>query len=131
MKSNLPSDVLSVDKVAKNPLAFKGIVKIRGVVSKVFSKRGAFILIDTDEYKGCGLDCDDQPEQSIPVKVTKEKYKGKLPKLKDTVIVTGRILPQGKGYRFIIKDVKRGKEILIKKKTSKSIRSRFYGQNKI
>lgn len=102
----LPADlkVVGVDAVAKDPKWHAGKVAVAGVVSKVFAERGAFNLIDTAEFAACGTTtC---AEYTVPVLVPKDEFRGELPREKQTVLAVGEVRPNGKGYSFVIQEVR-------------------------
>lgn len=105
--------VVGVDAVAKDAKAHVGKVAIEGIVSKVFSERGAFTLIDLSEFSACGVtSC---AENSVPVMVPKNEFQGDLPKERDTVLVLGDLDVQGKGYRFLVQEVRTKDKTLLKR----------------
>src|SRR5512139_4327691 len=75
---------LSVDELAANPAAHSGRVSVVGVVGTVNPGKG-FVLVDTREFKNCGLSCLTEPgTNKIPFVWT-----GATPQVKQTVQVDG------------------------------------------
>ncbi|UCF84084.1 MAG: hypothetical protein JSV50_00125 [Desulfobacteraceae bacterium] len=94
------SQVLDVNSVAPDPSAYKGTIKIRGVVSKVFPSDSLFILIDRREYKTCGV-------VTCATKLVPVRYSGALPEVKEEVVVTGQMVTAEKGFIFKGKEIQR------------------------
>lgn len=112
-RDNLPADlkVVGVDAVAKDPKGHAGRVAVEGVVSKVFADRGAFNLIDPAEFAACGkTTC---AEYTVPVLVPTDEFRGDLPKEKDIVLAIGEVRPNGKGYTFVIQEVRGAGGVLL------------------
>ncbi len=91
--SNVP---LGVERLAKTPSDYATRpFKVRGVVSSVVARKGAFTLIDVEEYKSCReLDC---AAYQVPV-----AFAGTLPDTAQTVLVTGR-LEQPEPGRYLVR----------------------------
>lgn len=88
-----PAKTLSVNELGGNPASHLGHIVLVGVVGTVNQKKG-FLLVDTREYKECGLSCLTEPgTKKIPVRWT-----GTAPKLKDTVRVDGDLAKSARGY---------------------------------
>ena len=105
--TDVPADVkiVTVDLVAKSPESHAGRIGIQGIVARVFPDRGAFILIDPAEFAKCGTTtC---ALYSVPVLTPNSEFKGDLPQLKQTVLAVGTLKPEGKGYRFVVEEVRR------------------------
>ncbi len=82
--------VVHVDDLAKKPEDFKGEFVLRGVVAGVRKIDGIFAVIDSREFKTCGvLTC---AINTIPV-----KFDGELPGSKTIVEITGRVVQSEKG----------------------------------
>jgi hypothetical protein len=92
---NTPKAVksLSVDELAANPAAHSGRVSVVGVVGTVNPGKG-FVLVDTREFKNCGLSCLTEPgTNKIPFVWT-----GVSPQVKQTVQVDGILEKTAKGF---------------------------------
>ncbi len=87
---------LGIEQLAKAPSDFATrSFKVRGVVSSVVARKGAFTLIDVEEYKSCReLEC---ATYQVPV-----AFAGTLPDTAQVVLVTGR-LEQPEPGRYIIR----------------------------
>ena len=84
---------LSVDELAANPAAHSGRILVVGVVGTVNPGKG-FVLVDTKEFKNCGLSCLTEPETNkIPFVWT-----GATPQVKQTVQVDGILEKTAKGF---------------------------------
>lgn len=91
---------LNVDSVAADPGAYKGDIKVQGVVAKVDTSDSVFSLIDIREYKACGVvTC---ASKFVPV-----RYSGTLPEVKEELVVTGEMASSPKGYVLEGKDLQR------------------------
>lgn len=85
------SGALDVNSVASDPAAYKGTIQVQGIVSNVNTSDSTFSLIDSREYKTCGvLTC---ASKFVPV-----RYTGTPPKLKEELVVTGEMVSSPKGY---------------------------------
>ncbi len=92
---NTPKAVkpLSVDELAANPAAHSGPVSVVGVVGTVNPGKG-FVLVDSREFKNCGLSCLTEPgTNKIPFIWT-----GATPQVKQTVRVDGILEKTAKGF---------------------------------
>ncbi len=84
---------LSVDELAANPAARSGRVSVVGVVGTVNPGKG-FVLVDSREFKNCGLSCLYEPgTNKIPFIWT-----GTTPQVKQTVQVDGILEKTAKGF---------------------------------
>jgi len=87
---------LGVEQLAKTPAEFADrSLRVRGVVSSVAATKGAFTLIDVDEYETCReLGC---AAYQVPV-----AFAGTLPDTAQIVLVTGR-LEQPEQGRYLVR----------------------------
>ncbi len=84
---------LSVDELAANPAAHSGHVSVVGVVGTVNPGKG-FVLVDSREFKNCGLSCLTEPgTNKIPF-----VWAGATPQVKQTVQVDGILEKTAKGF---------------------------------
>ncbi len=84
---------LSIDELAANPGAHSGRISVVGVVGTVNPGKG-FVLVDTREFKNCGLSCLTEPgTNKIPFLWT-----GATPQVKQTVQVDGILEKTAKGF---------------------------------
>ncbi len=84
---------LSIDELAANPAAHSGRVSVVGVVGTVNPGKG-FVLVDSREFKNCGLSCLTEPgTNKIPFVWT-----GATPQVKQTVQVDGILEKTAKGF---------------------------------
>lgn len=91
--SAAPAVPLAVNDLAASPSAHLGPVSLVGVVGTVSEKKG-FVVVDTREYKECGLSClTEAGTKKIPVRWT-----GAVPQVKDTVRIDGELQKEEKGY---------------------------------
>src|SRR5512139_1609487 len=94
-ESNTPNagKPLTVDKLAANPAAHSGRVSVVGVIGTVNPGKG-FVLVDSKEFKNCGLACLTEPgTNKIPFVWT-----GATPQVKQTVQVDGIMEKTAKGF---------------------------------
>lgn len=95
-----PSALLAVNDLAASPSAHLGPVSLVGVVGTVSEKKG-FVIVDTREYKECGLSClTEAGTKKIPVRWT-----GAVPQVKDTVRIDGELQKDEKGYALLASKV--------------------------
>ncbi len=93
---------LSVDELAANPAAHSGPVSVVGVVGTVNPGKG-FVLVDSREFKNCGLSCLTEPgTNKIPFVWT-----GAAPQVKQTVQVDGILEKTAKGFSIKAEKVTR------------------------
>ncbi len=84
---------LSVDELAASPGAHSGRISVVGVVGTVNPGKG-FVLVDTREFRNCGLSCLTEPgTNKIPFLWT-----GATPQVKQTVEVDGILEKTAKGF---------------------------------
>ncbi len=101
---NKPKGVkpLTVDELAANPAAHSGRVLVVGVVGTVNPGKG-FVLIDSREFRNCGLSCLTEPgTNKIPFVWT-----GTAPQAKQTVQVDGILEKTAKGFSIKAEKVTR------------------------
>ncbi len=84
---------LTVDELAANPAAHFGHVSVVGVVGTVNPGKG-FMLIDSREFKNCGLSCLTEPG----TKKISFVWAGGAPQVKQTVLVDGILEKTTKGF---------------------------------
>ena len=92
---NTPSTVkpLTVNELAANPAAHFGRVSVVGVVGTVNPGKG-FMLVDSREFKNCGLSCLTEPgTNKIPFIWTEV-----APQVEQTVQVDGLLEKTTKGF---------------------------------
>ncbi len=93
-------NALDVISVAADPSAYKGDIKVRGVVADTSSADSTFRLIDIREYKACGVvTC---ASKFVPV-----RYAGTPPKVREELVVTGEMVSSPKGYVLQGKELQR------------------------
>ena len=103
-ESNMPNagKPLSVDELAASPAAHSGRVSVVGVVGTVNPGKG-FVLVDTREFKNCGLSCLTEPgTNKIPF-----VWAGVSPQVKQTVQVDGILEKTAKGFSIKAEKVTR------------------------
>ncbi len=84
---------LSVNELAANPSVHSGRISVVGVVGTVNPGKG-FVLVDSREFKNCGLSCLLEPgTNKIPFAWT-----GTTPEVKQTVQVDGILEKAAKGF---------------------------------
>jgi hypothetical protein len=84
--TNMPAAkrVLGVDQFMTSVSRYRGPVLIEGVVSGVFPRNRMVALIDTNEFKACGVTtC---AKLTLPIQWT-----GQMPRIQDTVRVAGQV----------------------------------------
>ncbi len=105
IKTTADKSVLGVDQFMTNVSQYRGPVLIEGVVSGVFPENRMVALIDTNEFKACGVTtC---AKLTLPIQWT-----GQMPRIQDTVRVAGHVQQlQGKlvfvGQRLTLIDSKK------------------------
>jgi len=98
-EKSAPKDALNVNSVAADPGAYRGAIKVRGIVARTSPARQTFVLIDIREYRGCG-------QLSCATKFVTVHSQGKgLPELKTDVVVSGEMTPSGPGYLLQAREV--------------------------
>lgn len=91
---------LTVNDLAASPNAHLGHVSLVGVVATVNAGKG-FLLIDSREYKECGLSClSEAGTKKIPVRWT-----GATPKVTEAVRVDGILAKEPKGMAYTAQKV--------------------------
>jgi hypothetical protein len=94
------SGATTVNDLASDPSAYLGQVAVVGVVAAVKAGQG-FTIVDKREYAACGLSCFNEPDtRKIPV-----RWDGPLPKLQQTVRITGVLEKSDRGLVFSAKNV--------------------------
>jgi len=89
-----PAAVLDVSALMREPDKHKGVVRIEGVVSRVYPKDQKLGLIDTEEFKRCGVvTCADMV---LPVRWT-----GVMPEPKAHVRLDGEVQKSDRGLEFV------------------------------
>ncbi len=84
---------ITVDELAANPAVHSGRVSVVGVVGTVNPGKG-FVLVDSREFKNCGLSCLTEPgTNKIPFLWT-----GATPQVKQTVQVDCILEKTAKGF---------------------------------
>ncbi len=84
---------ISVNELAANPAVHIGRISLIGVVGIVSAGKG-FVLVDSREYKNCGLQCLIEPGTN---KIS-FLWTGASPKLEQTVQVDGILEKTAKGF---------------------------------
>lgn len=98
--NSAPQDALNVNSVAADPGAYRGEIKVRGVVARTSPANGTFVLIDIREYRGCG-------QLSCATKfVTVHTQRKELPGIKTDLVVSGEMASSGEGYLLQASDIK-------------------------
>ncbi len=95
-----PAGALDVNSVASDPSAYKGAIQVRGVVANVNPSDSVFLMIDSREFRACGVvTC---ASKFVPV-----RYAGAPPKVKEELVVTGEMVSSPKGYILEGKELQR------------------------
>lgn len=110
-----PVSIINVDDVVADPIAYDGVIGIRGIVSFVYPADSTFVIIDVKEYELCGVVTCAINEMSVMV--PPDQYSGELPKVEDEVVVYSEIISQGDVYSLDISEVKRAGETILKRVT--------------
>jgi hypothetical protein len=98
---DMPS--VNVDRLLRNPRDHAGTMAVEGVVVQCFEDRGAFVVVDVEEFKTCGLEaCTDA---AMPVRFTRDRYEGSLPQPGQMVTLIGHFEPLDRGFRFDLHEV--------------------------
>jgi len=91
---------LDVNSVASDPSAYTGTIKVKGVVANVSPAETTFALIDSREYKNCGV-------VTCASKFVHVHYAGSLPNVKEELVVTGEMVSSPNGYVLEGKELQR------------------------
>jgi len=90
--------VLEVSTVMREADNHKGAIRLEGVVSKVFPKEQRLGLIDSAEFKKCGVvTCADMV---LPV-----RWNGAMPEAKSIVRLEGEIQKTGEKLEFVARSL--------------------------
>lgn len=100
-----PTVILFKDLQAKLDANKDKVVAVHGGVDLVSAKQGMFTIADHKDA-GCGDGC---AKASIVAKLP-EALKAKLPKLKDEVIVVGKLQMTDRGYALDVSELTVGKD---------------------
>lgn len=96
VSATTPAVALTVNDLAAAPASHLGPVALVGVVGTVNGSKG-FVVVDTREYKECGLTCLVEPgTKKIPV-----RWPGAAPAVKDTVRIDGKLTKDAKGFALV------------------------------
>lgn len=116
-----PANTIGVNALAADPTAYTGEIAVKGIVQKVDA--GTISIIDETEYATCGLTpCNSAgiiplflPTSGDP-SPTGALYDGELPKLEESVVVIGKIVPSDTGMVFDVARIQRGSDTIIEKR---------------
>jgi hypothetical protein len=89
-----PGAVLGVDQFMKEVDRHKGPISIRGIVTAVVPDKRMMAVVDTDQFKQCGL------LQCPSYLVLPVMWSGAMPALKDAVVIQGQIRESGGKLAF-------------------------------
>jgi len=79
-----------VRSFAADSSGYEGSLQVRGVVSRVFPSRSAFLMIDYREYQACGtITC-----AAVVMPVT---HDGDMPRPMEAVVATGEVVSTATG----------------------------------
>ena len=107
---------VSVDRLIRNQKDYAGLLAIQGVVVQCFEERGAFVMVDVEEFKSCGLEaCTDA---AMSVRITRDLYEGSLPRPGHMVTVIGAFEPLDRGFRFDLREVHRDGSVILERRQS-------------
>jgi len=91
---------LDVSALMLNVEQVKGVVFVEGVVAKVYPKEQRFGMIDTEEFKRCGVvTCADMV---LPV-----RWSGAMPEPKNIVRVEGEVQKNAGRLEFVARSVEK------------------------
>ena len=94
---------VAVDVLLRDPGNFDGDIALDGVVVQAFADRGAFVMVDLEEFKSCGLEaCTDA---TFPVRVPSDDFEGTVPQPGDFVTVLGAYRALERGFEFDVREV--------------------------
>lgn len=95
-----PAAVLEVSTLMREVDKHKGPLRVEGVVSKVFPKEQRLGLIDSAEFKKCGVvTC---AEIILPV-----QWSGAMPEVKSLVRLGGEIRKTGEKLEFVARSLEK------------------------
>ncbi len=90
--------VLDVSTLMREPEKHPGPVQVEGVVSRVYPEDQKLGLIDTGEFKRCGvITCADMV---LPV-----RWAGAMPEPKAQVRLDGEVRKSGRGFEFVARSL--------------------------
>ncbi len=94
------AEALEVSALMRDATKYKGPVQVEGIVSNVFPKDQKLGLIDTAEFKHCGVvTC---AEMVLPV-----RWNGAMPEPKSLVRVEGEIQKNGARLEFVARSLEK------------------------
>ena len=116
---------INIMELESDPMAYTGIIAVKGVVQAVDKQRLLFRMIDEQEYKSCGLSpCSlaaivtfYAPDKTRPLGSTPSDYiyEGKMPEVETIVTVEGEIKKVEDGFTFELQRVLQGSKVIIKR----------------
>ena len=107
--SDIPT--VGVDRLLRNPQDLSGRVAVQGVVVQSFQNRGAFVVVDIEEFGTCGLHaCTDA---TLPIRITSEQYEGTFPNPAERVTLIGDFESLERGFRFDLHEVHRDGSVIL------------------
>jgi hypothetical protein len=97
------------------PADHKGHIGLEGKVAEVASKERTFTLVSTTAEPGCTEEC--CPGDRLTVEVPTADWKGKLPKVGDSIVAIGELTPLTVGFDLAVSEVRSGDKVLLSRKT--------------
>jgi hypothetical protein len=106
---DIPS--VNVDRLLRNPNDHTGTMAVEGVVVQCFEERGAFVVVDEEEFRTCGLEaCTDA---AMPVRFARDQFEGSPPQPGQRVTLVGRFEPLERGFQFDLYEVHRDGAVIL------------------
>jgi hypothetical protein len=97
------------------PADFEGQVGLEGKVAEVQAKERSFVMVSSETEGGCTEECC-APDR-LTIEVPTADWKGKLPKVGDSLVAVGELTPLTVGFDLAVKEVRSGDKVLLSRKT--------------
>ena len=99
---SIPS--LGVESLLRNQETHSGRLAVEGVVVQCFEERGAFVVVDLEEFKSCGLEaCTDA---AMPIRIERDQFEGVLPVPGELVTLICDFESIDRGFQCELQEVK-------------------------
>ncbi len=106
---------IGVESLLRNQQAHSGRLAVEGVVVQCFEERGAFVVVDLDEFNSCGLDaCTDA---AMPIRIERDEFEGVLPVPGELITLIGDFESVDRGFQFELHEVHLGEAVILARKT--------------
>jgi hypothetical protein len=103
--------IVGVDRLIRNQMDYTGLLAVQGVVVQCHEQRGAFVMVDVEEFKTCGFEaCTDA---AMPVRIARDQYDGALPQPGQAVTLVGTFEALERGFQFDLHEVHRNGSVIL------------------